>query len=53
MLGVSDTDTYFQSYDFVYYLGPEQASYVGIDSEWLCITLDEQGLFVSADIRTD
>lgn len=52
-LGKSDTATYFQSYSFVYYLGPEQVSYVGIDSEWLCIKLDDQGKFMSADIRTD
>lgn len=53
IFGKSDTDSKYQSYDFVYYLGPERDSYIAIDSDWLCIMLDEHGHFAQADIRTD
>ena len=52
-LGISDTDAFFQSYDFVYYLGPEQGSVFPIDSVWLCINVDSHGMSVSAEVRTD
>lgn len=49
-LGVSDTDEYFRGYGLVYWIGPD-SSY--IDSEWLVITLDEDGKFVQSAIVTD
>ena len=51
-LGEPNSETYFGEYDLVYVLGPEQG-WLSIDYEWLCIELDEQGLFVLSDIRTD
>lgn len=49
-LGDSDTDEYFRGYGLVYWIGPD-SSY--IDSEWLVITLDENGKVVESTIMTD
>ncbi len=49
-LGDSDTDEYFRGYGLVYWVGPD-SSY--IDSEWLVITLDEDGKFVQSAIMSD
>ncbi|AKU11267.1 hypothetical protein AzCIB_1362 [Azoarcus sp. CIB] len=38
MLGDPGNHGYFKDYDLVYWLGPERMS-VGIDSEWLAITI--------------
>ena len=40
MLGDPGDHGYFRSYDLVYWLGPER-SFIGIDSEWLAITLNK------------
>jgi hypothetical protein len=41
MLGDPEDHGYFRSYDLVYWLGPER-SFMGIDSEWLAITLNKK-----------
>lgn len=49
-LGESDTDEYFQDYDFVYWISPDSSL---SDSEWLVIELDENGKLVNTAILTD
>src|SRR4030042_924998 len=43
LLGEPGDHGYFRSYDLVYWLGPER-SFMGIDSEWLAILIDDNGL---------
>lgn len=47
--------TYFQSTgrDLIYITGPERDSLFGIDSEWLLIWLDENGIYKRHAIVTD
>ena len=43
MLGKPTATNYFKDeYDMVYWLGPERG-FIGIDSEWLAISLDPNG----------
>lgn len=42
LLGEPPATNYFRDYDLVYNLGSERG-FVGIDSEWLLLTLDTQG----------
>jgi hypothetical protein len=55
MLGPSLDTTYFQSTgrDLIYVTGPERDSLFGIDSEWLLIWLDENGIYKRHAIVTD
>ncbi len=52
LLGPTDNLGYFDSYDFVYWLGPER-SFFGVDSEWLVILLDDNGKVSRHKIVTD
>jgi len=47
------TDTeYFEDYELVYWLGPERG-FMGIDSEWLVISFDDQGIVQSYGVVHD
>jgi hypothetical protein len=43
LLGPVPPEHYFQEYDLVYWLGPER-DFMGIDSEWLVIKFDKNGI---------
>ena len=43
MLGKPPTTDYFSDWDLVYWLGPERG-FLGIDSEWLVVKLDRNGI---------
>jgi hypothetical protein len=51
LLGTPPTTGYFKDYDLVYWLGPERSLF-GIDSEWLCLKL-QNGKVSQVDILTD
>ena len=55
MLGPTLDTAYFQSTarDLIYITGPERDSLFGIDSEWLLIWLDENGIYKRHAIVTD
>ncbi len=56
LLGPSLETNYFQSIDkdMIYYLGPERDNYFGnIDSEWLLIWTDKNGVFLRYAIMND
>lgn len=55
MLGPSLDTSYFKSTgrDLIYVTGPERDSFIGIDSEWLLIWVDENGLYKRHEIATD
>lgn len=55
MLGPTLETAYFQSTgrDLIYVTGPERDSPFAIDSEWLLIWLDENGIYKRHDIVTD
>ena len=55
MLGPTLETAYFQSTgrDLIYITGPERDSLFAIDSEWLLIWLDENGIYKRHDIVTD
>lgn len=55
MLGSTLDATYFQSTgrDLIYITGPERDSLFGIDSEWLLIWFDENGIYKRHAIVTD
>jgi len=42
LLGPADATSYFREWDLVYQLGPERG-FMGIDSEWLVVRLDQAG----------
>jgi hypothetical protein len=52
LLGKPTNTNYFKEYDLVYWLGPER-SFMGIDSEWLAITLDSSGVVQKYQIVSD
>ena len=52
LLGKPSTENYFKDHDLVYWLGPERA-YINIDSEWLAIDLDKDGVVHSYRIVRD
>ena len=43
LLGKPTSTEYFKEYDFVYWIGPERG-FISIDSEWLVISLDRNGI---------
>lgn len=51
LLGPPRNTPYFREFDYVYLLGPER-SFVGIDSEWLCINFAE-GLVTEVRVMSD
>jgi hypothetical protein len=55
MLGPTLDTAYFQSTgrDLIYITGPERDSLFGIDSEWLLIWLDENGIYKRHAVVTD
>jgi len=55
MLGPSLDTPYFQSTgrDLIYVLGPERDNYFAIDSEWLLLWLDEEGIFERYQVVVD
>jgi hypothetical protein len=55
MLGSSVDTPYFKSTgrDLIYITGPERDSFFGIDSEWLLIWLDKNGMYKRHAIVTD
>jgi len=52
LLGEPDKTDYFADYDLVYWLGIERG-FIGIDSEWLGIKLNEQDKVVDYKILSD
>jgi outer membrane protein assembly factor BamE (lipoprotein component of BamABCDE complex) len=52
LLGVPPATDYFETYDLVYWLGPERGM-ISIDSEWLVIKLDTGGRVSDAHLVTD
>ncbi len=52
ILGLPTTTDYFNDWDLVYWLGPER-SFFSIDSEWLVLRLDDQGIVVENRIVRD
>jgi hypothetical protein len=53
LLGKPTATNYFKDqYDMVYWLGPERG-FMGIDSEWLAISLDRNGVVRSYNIVHD
>ncbi len=53
LLGEPDDTTYFSNFDLVYHLGLERDSAFPIDSEWLVMRLDRNGLVTEALLVTD
>jgi hypothetical protein len=55
MLGPTLDTAYFQSTgrDLIYITGPERDSLFGMDSEWLLIWLDENGIYERHAVVTD
>ncbi len=52
LIGEPDDTPYFREYPMVYHLGQERHPF-GIDSEWLVIQLDKQGIATESLIVTD
>ncbi|MEM9004028.1 MAG: hypothetical protein AAGE59_10945 [Cyanobacteria bacterium P01_F01_bin.86] len=52
LLGEPTDTEYFQSYDLVYWLGPERG-FISIDSEWLVIKLDDNKIVQEVLVLTD
>ena len=55
LLGPPTETSYFEASgrDLVYVTGPERDSFIGVDSEWLLIWLDESGGFERYEIARD
>ena len=55
LLGPSLETNYFKSIekDFIYYLGPQRDGLINIDSEWLLLWLDENGMYKKYQIVND
>jgi hypothetical protein len=55
LLGPSLETGYFRSInkDLIYYLGPERGGLFSIDSEWLLVWIDEEGIFEHYKIVND
>jgi hypothetical protein len=55
MLGPSLDSSYFKSTgrNLIYVTGPERDSFIGIDSEWLLIWVDENGIYQRHMVTTD
>ena len=55
ILGPTLDTPYFKSTgrDLIYVTGPERDSFFGIDSEWLLIWVDENGIYKRHAIVTD
>jgi len=51
LFGVPPEGSFFEGYDYVYWLGPERG-FIRIDSEWLAIKF-EDGQVIKADIVRD
>ncbi|WP_337661350.1 hypothetical protein [Erythrobacter sp. Alg231-14] len=52
LLGPETETSYFSEFDFVYSLGPERG-FFSIDSEWLVINFDENGVVSTYQIVRD
>ena len=52
LLGEPPPTEYFKQWDMVYWLGPER-SFISIDSEWLVLRLNDQGIVLQAEIVGD
>ena len=52
LLGVPPETSYFSDWDMVYRLGTERG-FIGIDSEWLVLQLDNDGKVIDAQIVYD
>lgn len=52
ILGPPDETSYFPEWDMVCWLGPERG-WIRIDSEWLVIRLDAQGLVSDYQLARD
>ena len=52
LLGKPSPTDYFQDYDLVYWLGPERR-WMSVDSEWLAIRLNKDGIVQSYRIVGD
>ncbi len=52
LLGEPDDTPYFRDYPMVYHLGQERHSF-GIDSEWLVIQLNDDGIATESFVGTD
>jgi len=52
LLGEPDDSRSFSDYDLVWYLGPERG-FLSIDSEWLWVDLDENGVAVEVRLGHD
>ncbi len=53
LLGESDDTSYFSDFDMVYHLGLERGGAFSIDSEWLVIRLDSDGVVTEARLVRD
>lgn len=51
LIGTPDQTGYPGKHDLVYMTGPERDSFIGIDYEWLIVTLDETGRVVSVRLH--
>ena len=52
LLGEPPKTEYFNDFDLVYWLGPERGI-MSIDSEWLVMKLDQNGLVIERRLVTD
>jgi hypothetical protein len=52
LLGDSPPKRYFRNHSLVYWLGPERG-FIRMDSEWLAIDIDDQGVVTSAELVRD
>lgn len=52
VLGKPDETPHFKNYHMVYWLAPEQG-FISIDSSWLVIKLDENGVLEHYEIVND
>ena len=52
LLGIPPETGYFKKWDLVYYLGQERG-FLGIDSEWLVLKIDENNKVVETRIVSD
>jgi hypothetical protein len=52
ILGEPDDTAYFKAYDMVYHLGQERG-WLAIDSEWIVLQLNDEGIVTTARLVTD
>jgi hypothetical protein len=52
LLGPPDQTSYFKNWSMVYWLGPERG-FIRIDSEWLALRLNQQGVVAEVEIVRD